>query len=104
MKALICASAAAALTFASGAIAQSQAAKSASAIETAHTFNDGTTEAGHNSLTEKQAREHITKFGYATVSPLKKGDDGIWRGTALKDGRAVKVALDFKGNISTSGQ
>ena len=67
-----------------------------------HTVNDGSAEAGHNSFTEKQAREHIAKSGYAAVSPLKKGDDGVWRGTAKKDGRTVKVALDFKGNVSTS--
>ena len=104
MKTLICASVAATLTFATGAIAQSQAARSTSAIKTAHTVNDGTAEAGHNSFTEKQAREHIAKSGYTAVSPLKKGDDGIWRGTAHKDGRTVNVALDFKGNVSTSGQ
>lgn len=25
--------------------------------------------------------------------------DGIWRGAATKDGKAVKVAIDFKGNV-----
>lgn len=79
-------------------------AKSTSAIKTAHTVNDGKAEAGRNSFTEAQAREHIAKSGYANVSALAKGRDGIWRGTAQKNGGTVKVALDFKGNVSTSGQ
>jgi hypothetical protein len=33
------------------------------------------------------------------VSVLNKDGDGIWRGTAMKDGKAVKVAVDFKGNV-----
>ncbi len=102
MKNLLCASFMT-LTLAGGAIAQSNmAAKSTSAIKTAHTVNDGTAEAGHNSFTQKQAREHIAKSGYAAVSSLTKGNDGIWRGTAKKDGKTVKVALDFKGNVSTA--
>jgi putative membrane protein len=91
------------LTFTTGAFAQAGApARSTSAVKTAHTVDDGKAEAGHNSFTQAQAREHIAKSGYANVSPLTKGDDGIWRGTAQKDGRTVKVALDFKGNVSTS--
>jgi hypothetical protein len=100
MKTLICATALA-LTFATGASAQSDAAKSTSAVKTAHTVNDGAAEPGRNSFTEKQAREHIANSGYASVSALKKDKDGIWRGTATKDGQKVHVALDFKGNVST---
>jgi opacity protein-like surface antigen len=104
MKKLLCTVAiTAAMTTA--AVAQSDApAKSASAVKTAHTVNDGKAEAGRNSFTEAQAREHIAKSGYAKVSPLAKGSDGVWRGTALKDGATVKVALDFKGNVSTAGR
>lgn len=91
------------LAFATSALAQAGAPpKSTSAVKTAHTSNDGKAEAGHNSFTQAQAREHIAKSGYANVSALTKGDDGIWRGTAQKEGRTVKVALDFKGNVSTS--
>jgi hypothetical protein len=91
------------LALTTGAFAQAGApAKSTSAVKTAHTVNDGKAEAGHNSFTQAQAQEHIAKSGYARVSPLTKGDDGIWRGTAQKDGKTVKVALDFKGNVSTS--
>lgn len=102
MKKSLCASLMT-LALTSGALAQTGAPiRSTSAIKTAHTVNDGKAEAGHNSFTQAQAREHIAKSGYAGVSPLLKGDDGVWRGTAQKDGRAVKVALDFKGNVSTS--
>ena len=102
MNKLLCASMAT-LALTTGAFAQAGApAKSTSAVKTTHTVNDGKAEAGRNSFTQTQARVHIAKSGYAAVSPLTKGDDGVWRGTAQKDGRTVKVALDFKGNVSTT--
>lgn len=103
MKTLICASIAA-LTLATGAFAQSAPAKSTSSLKTAHTVNDGATEAGSNSFTQQQAREHIANSGFTGVSGLTKGDDGVWRGAARKNGHLVKVALDFKGNVSTSAR
>jgi putative membrane protein len=33
------------------------------------------------------------------VSGLRKDDQGVWRGTATKDGRSVNVSLDFQGNV-----
>ena len=102
MKKLLCASMVT-LALTTGAFAQAGApAKSTSAVKTTHTVNDGKAEAGRNSFTQAQAREHIAKSGYAAVSPLTKAGDGVWRGTAQKDGRTVKVALDFKGNVSTA--
>ena len=102
MKKLICASVMT-LVLTTGAFAQAGApAKSTRAVKTTHTVNDGRAEAGHNSFTQAQAREHIAKSGYADVSHLTKGDDGVWHGTAQKDGKTVNVALDFKGNVSTS--
>lgn len=102
MKTILCAAATAA-TLTTAALAQPAApAHSTSAVKTAHTVNDGGAEAGRNSFTEAQAREHIAKSGYSGVSALRKGGDGIWRGTASKNGSPVKVALDFKGNVSTS--
>ena len=32
-----------------------------------------------------------------------KGDDGVWRGTAMKGGASMKVALDIKGNVTEEG-
>lgn len=72
-------------------------------IKAAHTVNAGGAKAGHNSFTERQARRHILKSGYTQVSGLTKGPDGVWRGSAMKNGAQVQVALDFKGNV-TEGQ
>lgn len=71
------------------------------AIKTAHTVDDGTASRGANSFTEKQARAHIAKSGYTQVSRLKRDKNGVWRGTAQKDGATVHVGLDFKGNVTT---
>ncbi|TBW40353.1 hypothetical protein EYW49_03995 [Siculibacillus lacustris] len=56
---------------------------------------------GANSFTEAQARERIEKAGYASVSSLVKGPDGIWRGKASKAGAMVDVSIDFKGNVAS---
>jgi hypothetical protein len=82
-------------------LAQNAPAKDNSAVKTAHTVNDGRAQSGANSFTQAQAREHIAKSGFTNVSPLTKDDNGIWRGTARKHGHTVRVALDFKGNVST---
>ena len=92
----------AALAYTTAGLAQADPVKSTSAIKPAHTVNDGAAEAGHNSFTQQQAREHIAKSGYAKVSALAKGGDGVWRGTAHQHGHTVKVALDFKGNVTAS--
>ena len=54
---------------------------------------------GANSFTENQAKDRIIAAGFGTVSALAKDDDGIWRGTAMKDGKTVNVAVDYKGNV-----
>lgn len=54
---------------------------------------------GRNSFTEGEARNRIEKFGYASVSNLTKDANGIWRGTATKNGTTGDVALDYQGNI-----
>jgi hypothetical protein len=54
---------------------------------------------GANSFTEGQAQDRALAAGYSDVSALKKDDQGIWRGTANKDGKPVKVAVDYKGNV-----
>ena len=66
------------------------------------TANPRTTQApvpGANSFTEGQARARIEDRGYANVTDLKKDGAGVWRGTAMKDGKSVPVALDYQGNI-----
>ncbi len=55
--------------------------------------------AGANSFTEGEAKSRIEARGFASVSELKKDDQGIWRGKAMRNGRNVDVALDFQGNV-----
>ena len=55
--------------------------------------------AGANSFTEAQARARIQDKGFGEVKDLKRDDKGVWRGTAMKDGKSVAVALDYQGNI-----
>jgi putative membrane protein len=54
---------------------------------------------GANSFTESQAKDRAMAAGLTSVSSFNKDGDGIWRGNAMKDGKAVKVAVDFKGNV-----
>ncbi len=55
--------------------------------------------AGANSFTEAQARKRIEDQGFSNVMNLKKDDQSIWRGTAMKGGASMAVALDFQGNV-----
>jgi hypothetical protein len=54
---------------------------------------------GKNSFTRREAQKRITSKGYAGVANLAKDQDGVWRGTATKDGQSVQVWLDYKGNV-----
>jgi hypothetical protein len=54
---------------------------------------------GANSFTEAEARNRIESRGYTNVTGLEKDSQSIWRGTAMKDGKPVNVALDYQGNV-----
>jgi hypothetical protein len=54
-----------------------------------------------NLFTEEQARVHLAKLGYVSISPLTKESNGDWRGTAMKDGKQVIVSVDIKANVTT---
>lgn len=54
---------------------------------------------GANSFTEDQAKDRVVATGMTTPATLVKDDKGIWRGTAMKNGKSVDVAVDFKGNV-----
>ncbi|MGI6246567.1 MAG: PepSY domain-containing protein [Pseudochelatococcus sp.] len=54
---------------------------------------------GENSFTEEQARARIADNGYTDVGALALDADGVWRGTATKDGATVGVGVDFQGNV-----
>ena len=43
---------------------------------------------GANSFTEGQAKDRALAAGFTSVSSLVKDGDGIWRGTAMKDGKS----------------
>src|ERR1041384_2181028 len=62
--------------------------------------NPGAPVAGSNSFTEGQAKSRIEANGFANVSELRKDDQGVWRGKAMKDGKSVTVSLDFQGNVT----
>jgi hypothetical protein len=55
--------------------------------------------AGRNSFTQKQATVRLQDQGYSRVSTLKADADGIWRGTAMKNGVKHNVAVDYQGNV-----
>lgn len=54
---------------------------------------------GSNSFTQGQAQSRMESNGFQNVTGLRKDDDGVWRGSATKDGRQTAVWLDYKGNV-----
>ena len=56
-------------------------------------------ERGANSFTEGQARRRIEDRGYTNVGQLHKDHNSIWQAEATKDGRQVRVGVDFRGNV-----
>lgn len=82
------------------ALAQTSSAGNTPAIATPGTQNPTAPVPGKNSFTEDQARERMEGAGYTEVKGLKLDDQGIWRATAMKDGKSVSVALDFQGNVT----
>ena len=92
---------AALLMAASAAFAQSQTPTTSQTTPAVKTDqNPGAPVAGKNSFTEDQAKSRITDAGYGNVSGLKLDDQGVWRGTAMKDGKQANVSLDFQGNVT----
>jgi hypothetical protein len=102
---------AAALAFvATGAVAQSQSppAKDGpqnSAINSPNSSNRQVDApvAGRNSFTEGEAKSRIEKMGFSNVTNLKKDENGVWRGRAMKDSKSVDVSVDYQGNVIQAG-
>ena len=92
--------AALAATLASGAFAQADHTSHNPAVKPAGAHTTAAAAKGRNSFTEGQARDRIGKAGYGDVSKLAKNQNGVWQGTATKDGAKVNVALDYKGNVT----
>ena len=53
---------------------------------------------GANSFSMSQARHRIAQHGFRKVADLRK-ENGVWHGSATKDGQQVNVWLDYKGNV-----
>lgn len=68
------------------------------------TLDEGAPLEGANSFTEEQAKDRAIAWGYTDVATLVKDDKGIWRGTAMHNGGAVDVAIDFKGNVVSTAK
>ena len=95
---------------ASGAVAQvqnppAQDSPQNSAINTQDSSNRQVNApvAGSNSFTEGQAKSRIEKMGFADITDLKKDDNGVWRGRAMKGGQMVDVSVDYQGNVIQAG-
>ncbi len=69
------------------------------AVNTRPNNNPGAPVAGANSFTKGEAQRRIADKGFAQVSDLKLDRQGIWRGTAKKDGHTVNVSMDYQGNV-----
>jgi hypothetical protein len=70
------------------------------AVKGMHDNNASAPVAGANSFTMSQAKSQIEAKGYTHVMHLKKGEDGVWRGTATKDGHSTQVSVDYQGNVN----
>lgn len=55
--------------------------------------------AGANSFTEREARNRLEANGYTEVTGLKKDENSVWHGKAMKAGASVNIALDYQGTI-----
>jgi hypothetical protein len=70
------------------------------AVKGMHDNNASVPVAGANSFTMSEAKSQIEAKGYTHVMHLKKGKDGVWRGTATKDGQSGAVSVDYQGNVN----
>jgi hypothetical protein len=93
----------AASLFASSALAQTQPAQNGPtnpAVKSMHENNSAAPVAGANSFTMGEAKAAIEAKGYTKVTNLQKDKNGIWRGTAFKNGESHPVSLDYQGNVN----
>ena len=70
------------------------------AVKSMHENNASAPVAGANSFTMAQAKSAIQAKGYTKVMGLKKDSQGVWRGTAMKDGQSGPVSVDYQGNVN----
>jgi hypothetical protein len=70
------------------------------AVKSTNENNSSAPVAGANSFTRSEARSQIEAKGYTHVTGLRKGQDGVWRGRATKDGQSGPVSVDYQGNVN----
>ena len=70
------------------------------AVKGIHENNASAPVKGANSFTRTEAKSQIEAKGYSRVAHLVKDKDGIWRGTAVKDGKSGPVSVDYQGNVN----
>lgn len=70
------------------------------AVDTTPTTGESGPTPGASSYTEAQAKSAIESAGYANVSALTQNTNGLWQGTATKDGKSVTVSVDYKGAVT----
>jgi len=93
--------ASAACLLASGVQAQSgQAGSQNPAVKDGEPHHVSKPAEGANSFTADQAHGRLEKAGYTHISKLEKRD-GLWHGTAARNGKTMQVMLDYKGNVTT---
>lgn len=88
-----------ALLLAGSAFAQTAATSHNPAIKDGAPHPTASAAKGHNSFTQDQAKGRLAKAGYTGVSKLTKDKDGVWQGTAMKDGAKANVGVDYKGDV-----
>ena len=65
-----------------------------------HENNSASPVKGANSFTRAQAQKQIEAKGYTHIAGLTKDKDGVWRGTAEKNGANGPVSVDYQGNVN----
>ena len=70
------------------------------AVKSMDQNNSASPVAGANSFTRSEAVKQIEAKGYTKVSGLKKDSNGVWRGTAVKDGKSGPISVDYQGNVN----
>jgi hypothetical protein len=91
---------AAPLAFAQDATPNAQREPQNAAVKGMHENNSATPVKGANSFTRAQAQKQIEAKGYTHVAGLTKDKDGVWRGTAEKNGVSGPVSVDYQGNVN----
>jgi len=86
--------------FAQNADQAAQSGPQNQAVKGIHENNSAVPVKGANSFTEAEAQKQIEAKGYTHVAGLTKDQDGVWRGTAEKNGASGPVSVDYQGNVN----